>query len=197
MALERTFDNVADPQSSDSLIELAEDAAVRFGANAPQTLTARDEAASKLASEGRLGLVKMYEEETLGRRLSMKKSENAREDEATLDNRMRLARYYSERYDTKNAISQLRAVLRTLEAHDHLDWGRIVEARNELICELWMEDQTEVTSEVIEISMKTLDQAHLLVSGVSKKLSVISKKILESWNLWVLRKEHQDNWKRL
>lgn len=159
MGPEHTFDNGVCAPASGALIAPEEDAEIRFGPDAEWTLVARDKAASKLANEGHLELAKKFEEETLRRRLGMKQSENSHEDEATLDNRMRLARYYSETEDSDNAISQLRAVLRALETHDHMDWDRIVEARNELVYELWAEDQPEIACEVVEISMKSLDQA--------------------------------------
>lgn len=159
MGSKRTSGNGAYAQMSDSLITLAKDAEVRFGADHPWTLASRDEAASKLAEEERFELAREYEKETLRRRLSMKESENSHEDEATCDNRMRLARHYSEADNSEDAIYQLRAALRALEAHDHMDWKRIVQARNDLVYELWVADQTETFHEVVKISTKTLDQA--------------------------------------
>ncbi|KAL1628306.1 hypothetical protein SLS54_001879 [Diplodia seriata] len=160
MGTDSTIGNGAYAQiTSESLIRLAEDTEARFGATAAWTLEQRDEAANKLTDERRFAQAKEYDEESLRRRLSLKEAEHSREDEPTLDNRMRLARQCSETENSEDAIKHFRAVLRSLEASDPLDWDRIVETRNELVYELWIEDRPDLVYEVIDISMETLDRA--------------------------------------
>ncbi|KAL1637946.1 hypothetical protein SLS56_000503 [Neofusicoccum ribis] len=130
-----------------------------LGHTAPRTLGRRDDAARSLSSGGHVAQAILFEEETLRRRLSLKKPSDAFEDDATLDNRMRLARHYSDTKDSTKAVRHLRAVLRVLKESPAQDWNQISEVCNELVIELWKRGEAHDIHEAIDISTKALSQA--------------------------------------